>query len=69
MKVAYNTVVAEQIAHYAKFGLNMQEDEETQNVQQLPEIPENKELKKYWAQRYKLFSKFDKGIRLDYGTS
>ncbi|XP_046451399.1 trimethylguanosine synthase-like isoform X3 [Daphnia pulex] len=67
-KVAYNTVVAEQIAHYAKFGLNMQEDEETQNVQQLPEIPENKELKKYWAQRYRLFSKFDKGIRLDYDS-
>ena len=33
----------------------------------LPEVTDNKELKKYWAQRYRLFSKFDKGIKLDYG--
>ena len=65
----YNAVAGKQIAKYLKSGLKKQQDDETQKVLQLPEIPENKELKKYWAQRYKLFSKFDKGIRLDYGTS
>ena len=29
------------------------------------EIQENPILKKYWAQRYRLFSKFDNGIKLD----
>ena len=33
----------------------------------LPEVTDNKELRKYWAQRYRLFSKFDQGIKLDYG--
>lgn len=33
------------------------------------EIHENKELKKYWAQRYRLFTKFDQGIKLDYGIN
>ena len=33
-----------------------------------PEIIANKpSLKKYWAQRYKLFSKYDDGIKLDLG--
>lgn len=32
------------------------------------EIQENEKLKKYWYQRYRLFSKFDKGIRLDEGA-
>lgn len=27
------------------------------------------ELAKYWAQRYRLFSRFDEGIRLDRGES
>ncbi|XP_046630637.1 uncharacterized protein LOC124310719 isoform X2 [Daphnia pulicaria] len=64
----YNAVAGKQIAKYLKSGLKKQQDDETQKVLQLPEIPENKELKKYWAQRYKLFSKFDKGIRLDYDS-
>nr|CAB3266934.1 trimethylguanosine synthase [Phallusia mammillata] len=29
------------------------------------EISQNPEMKKYWAQRYKLFSLFDEGIKLD----
>ncbi|XP_052073748.1 trimethylguanosine synthase-like isoform X2 [Mytilus californianus] len=29
------------------------------------EIENDKELKKYWAQRYRLFSKFDDGIKMD----
>lgn len=29
-------------------------------------IQENPVLKKYWAKRYRLFSKFDEGIKLDY---
>lgn len=36
-----------------------------------PAIPYNiksdRTMKKYWAQRYKLFSKYDEGIRLDTG--
>ena len=31
-------------------------------------IEEDKELKKYWAQRYRLFSKFDSGIKMDRGN-
>ena len=58
--------MAQQIVRHVESGFNVQDDE-TLNVQ-LPEIPENKELKKSWAQRYRLFSKFDKGIRLDYGA-
>jgi hypothetical protein len=50
-----------------KSGLYKQNNEKTLNVQ-MPDISQNKELKKYWAQRYRLFSKFDKGIRLDYGA-
>ncbi|KAK3579149.1 hypothetical protein CHS0354_022171 [Potamilus streckersoni] len=30
-----------------------------------PEIEADSELKKYWAQRYRLFSKFDEGIMMD----
>ncbi|KAL3870114.1 hypothetical protein ACJMK2_042726 [Sinanodonta woodiana] len=30
-----------------------------------PEIKADNELKKYWAQRYRLFSKFDEGIKMD----
>lgn len=30
-----------------------------------PEIAEDKEMRKYWGQRYRLFSRFDEGIRLD----
>jgi hypothetical protein len=32
-----------------------------------PEILNDPELRKYWGQRYRLFSKFDEGIRLDRG--
>lgn len=33
------------------------------------EIVENKNLLKYWLRRYQLFSKFDKGIKLDAGKT
>jgi len=32
-----------------------------------PEIAADKELWKYWGQRYRLFSRFDEGIRMDRG--
>lgn len=32
-----------------------------------PEIASQPELAKYWAQRYRLFSRFDEGIKLDHG--
>lgn len=32
-----------------------------------PEIAAVPELMKYWAQRYRLFSRFDDGIKLDRG--
>jgi len=32
------------------------------------EVAEHKELKKYWVQRYRLFTRFDKGIKLDYDS-
>lgn len=36
--------------------------------QQIPaEMAAEPELAKYWAQRYRLFSHFDKGIKLDRG--
>ncbi len=34
-----------------------------------PEIAAEPELAKYWAQRYRLFSRFDEGIKLDHGES
>lgn len=33
-----------------------------------PEIASVPELAKYWAQRYRLFSRFDDGIKLDRGN-
>ena len=33
------------------------------------EIADDKELRKYWGQRYRLFSKFDDGIKMDRGKS
>lgn len=33
-----------------------------------PEIAAVPELAKYWAQRYRLFSRFDDGIKLDRGN-
>lgn len=36
--------------------------------QQVPaEMAAEPELAKYWAQRYRLFSRFDEGIKLDRG--
>ena len=32
-----------------------------------PEIRDNPDLMKYWAQRYRFFSRFDHGIKLDEG--
>lgn len=32
-----------------------------------PEIKENSKLRKYWHRRFSLFSKFDRGIKLDEG--
>jgi hypothetical protein len=32
-------------------------------------MPEGKHLQKYWIQRYRLFSRFDEGIKLDNGKS
>lgn len=38
------------------------------NLKCLPqEIADDPELSKYWAQRYRLFSRFDEGIQLDRG--
>ena len=33
------------------------------------EIADDKELRKYWGQRYRLFSKFDDGIKMDRGKN
>lgn len=40
---------------------------ETSRVLIPPEVAGDAVLKKYWAQRYRLFAKFDRGIQLDYG--
>lgn len=37
------------------------------DVEMPPEIAAEPELAKYWAQRYRLFSRFDEGIKLDHG--
>ena len=34
-----------------------------------PEIMADQELQKYWFQRYRLFSKFDEGIKMDRGIT
>lgn len=34
-----------------------------------PEIAAEPELAKYWAQRYRLFSRFDEGVKLDHGQT
>ena len=33
-----------------------------------PEIETDGELHKYWAQRYRLFSRYDEGVKLDRGN-
>jgi len=43
--------------------------EKKKKVEMPAEVSENKELKKYWWQRYRLFARFDEGIRLDHGGS
>ena len=32
------------------------------------EFKADEEMKKYWGQRYRLFTKFDQGIKMDRGT-
>ncbi len=32
-----------------------------------PEVQQDEDLRKYWHQRYRLFSKFDEGVKLDKG--
>lgn len=39
----------------------------TKKVKMPPEVADSDDLRKYWAQRYRLFSKFDEGIKLDRG--
>lgn len=36
-------------------------------VKMPPEVANSGDLRKYWAQRYRLFSRFDEGIKLDRG--
>ena len=36
-------------------------------IREHPEISQNPDMFKYWAQRYRLFSKFDEGIKMDKG--
>ena len=36
-------------------------------VKMPPEVANSEDLRKYWAQRYRLFSRFDEGVRLDRG--
>lgn len=36
-------------------------------VKMPPEVANSEDLRKYWAQRYRLFSRFDEGIKLDRG--
>lgn len=48
-----------------------QEKKERKRKKQKPQMPAEMaaepEMAKYWAQRYRLFSQFDRGIRLDRG--
>jgi trimethylguanosine synthase len=39
----------------------------TRKVKMPPEVANSDDLRKYWAQRYRLFSRFDEGIKLDRG--
>uniref|UniRef100_A0A0P6G2W7 Trimethylguanosine synthase n=1 Tax=Daphnia magna TaxID=35525 RepID=A0A0P6G2W7_9CRUS len=66
-KLYHSKMAAEQLACYVKTDDKKEEDEETQTACS-PEVLENKELTKYWAQRYRLFSRFDQGIKLDYDS-
>ncbi|KAI9554882.1 hypothetical protein GHT06_020159 [Daphnia sinensis] len=66
-KLYHGKMAAEQLACYLKSDNNKEEGEEMQTTCS-PELPENKELMKYWAQRYRLFSRFDQGIKLDYDS-
>ena len=47
-------------------GYRMQRLEYTSSDPTPADIPDS--LVKYWHQRYRLFSKFDYGIKLDYGN-
>lgn len=38
-------------------------------VKMPPEVANSEDLRKYWAQRYRLFSRFDEGVKLDRGMS
>ena len=44
------------------------EKEEQKGAESAPDIAAVPELVKYWAQRYRLFSRFDDGIKLDRGN-
>ncbi|KAG7235251.1 hypothetical protein INR49_002883, partial [Caranx melampygus] len=46
-------------------GRREEEEEEEEEEEQPEEMAAEPELAKYWAQRYRLFSRFDEGIRLD----
>lgn len=53
-----------------KDGKKQKKKGKRQKKQQVPaEMAAEPELAKYWAQRYRLFSRFDEGIRLDRGQS
>ena len=45
------------------------DEKDNKKMNQIDDIKGDKELEKYWAQRYRLFSKFDSGIRIDRGKS
>ena len=38
-------------------------------IPMLKEIEEDEELHKYWFQRYRLFSRYDEGVRMDRGET
>ncbi|XP_036033397.1 trimethylguanosine synthase isoform X2 [Onychomys torridus] len=64
--------VTEEIANYpqAETGVELKKKKKKKNKNKKinglpPEIASVPELAKYWAQRYRLFSRFDDGIKLD----
>ncbi|KAM4727950.1 trimethylguanosine synthase isoform 2-T2 [Anableps anableps] len=57
-----NTLEGQSVKHVKKTNKNRKR----RKKQQVPaEMAADPELAKYWAQRYRLFSRFDEGIRLD----
>lgn len=66
LPVAPEETEGEVVQAFKKSKRKKKKKKRRKDVEMPPEIAAEPELAKYWAQRYRLFSRFDEGIKLDY---